>query len=97
MVYFAKGKQHLIDESTTAHTSGTLMKEKNSRRFGDSMKARPVTSLAMIVLPTIILAFVHITVTPLKEMFAIEPLLMYTWYLVGAIIGVIKWKMTRIV
>ena len=82
MVYFAKEKQHLIDESTTAHTSGTLMKEKNSRRFGDSMKARPVTSLAMIVLPTIILAFVHITVTPLKEMFAIEPLLMYAWYIV---------------
>lgn len=97
MVYFAKEKQHLIDESTTAHTSGTLMKEKNSRRFGDSMKARPVTSLAMIVLPTIILAFVHITVTPLKEMFAIEPLLMYAWYLVGAIIGVIMWKKTRVV
>ena len=44
------------------------MKENNSRKFGDSMKARPVTSLAMIVLPTIILAFTHITVIPLKEM-----------------------------
>ena len=73
------------------------MKEKNSRRFGDSMKARPVTSLAMIVLPTIILAFVHITVTPLKEMFAIEPLLMYAWYIVGAIIGIIMWRKMRIV
>ena len=97
MVYFVKGKQHQIDESTIAHTSGTLMKEKNYRRFGDSMKARPVTSLAMIVLPTIILAFVHITVTPLKEMFVIEPLLMYAWYLVGAIIGIIMWRKTRIV
>jgi len=97
MVYFAKEKHHLIDESTTAHTSGTLMKEKNYRRFGDSMKARPVTSLAMIVLPTIILAFVHITVTPLKEMFAIEPLLMYAWYIVGAIIGIIMWRKMRIV
>ena len=73
------------------------MKEKNYRRFGDSMKARPVTSLAMIVLPTIILAFVHITVTPLKEMFAIEPLLMYAWYIVGAIIGIIMWRKMRIV
>jgi hypothetical protein len=73
------------------------MKEKNYRRFGDSMKARPVTSLAMIVLPTIILAFVHITVTPLKEMFAIEPLLMYAWYIIGAIIGIIMWRKTRIV
>jgi hypothetical protein len=61
------------------------------------MKARPVTSLAMIVLPTIILAFVHITVTPLKEMFAIEPLLMYAWYIVGAIIGIIMWRKMRIV
>ena len=97
MVYFAKEKHHQIDESTTAHTSGTLMKENNSRRFGDSMKARPVTSLAMIALPTIILAFVHITVTPLKEMFAIEPLLMYAWYIVGAIVGIIMWRKTRIV
>jgi len=73
------------------------MKENNYRRFGDSMKARPVTSLAMIVLPTIILAVVHITVTPLKEMFAIEPLLMYVWYAIGAIIGIIMWRKTRIV
>ena len=97
MVYFAKEKHHQIDESTTAHTSGTLMKENKYRIFGDSMKARPVTSLAMIVLPTIILAFVHITVTPLKEMFAIEPLLMYAWYIVGAIIGIIMWRKMRIV
>jgi hypothetical protein len=73
------------------------MKEKNYRRFGDSMKARPVTSLAMIVLPTIILAVVHITVTPLKEMFVIEPLLMYAWYIVGAIIGIIMWRKMRII
>ena len=73
------------------------MKEKNYRRFGDSMKARPVTSLAMIVLPTIILAVVHISVTPLKEMFVIEPLLMYAWYIVGAIIGIIMWRKMRII
>ena len=73
------------------------MKENNYRRFGDSMKARPVTSLAMIVLPTIILAVVHITVTPLKKMFAIEPLLMYVWYAIGVIIGIIMWRKTRIV
>jgi len=73
------------------------MKENNYRRFGDSMKARPVTSLAMIVLPTIILAVVHITVTPLNEMFAIEPLLMYVWYAIGVIIGIIMWRKTRIV
>ena len=97
MVYFAKGKHHQIDESTTAHTSVTLMKENKYRIFGDSMKARPVTSLAMIVLPTIILAFVHITVIPLKEMFAIEPMLMYAWYAMGVIIGIIMWRKTRIV
>lgn len=97
MVYFAKGKHHQIDESTTAHTSGTLMKENKYRIFGDSMKARPVTSLAMIVLPTIILAFVHITVIPLKEIFAIEPMLMYAWYTMGVIIGIIMWRKTRIV
>ena len=73
------------------------MKENNSRKFGDSMKARPVTSLAMIVLPTIILAFTHITVTPLKEMFTVEPKLMYAWYIMGVIIGIIMWKKTRLV
>lgn len=73
------------------------MKENKYRIFGDSMKARPVTSLAMIVLPTIILAFVHITVIPLKEIFTIEPILMYAWYAMGVIIGIIMWRKTRIV
>ncbi len=73
------------------------MKENKYRIFGDSMKARPVTSLAMIVLPTIILAFVHITVIPLKEIFTIEPILMYAWYAMGLIIGIIMWRKTRIV
>ena len=73
------------------------MKEKDSRKVGDGMKARPVTSLAMIVLPTIILTFTHITVTPLKEMFAVEPKLKYAWYSMGIIIGIIMWKRTRIV
>jgi hypothetical protein len=97
MVLFARVKSLQIDESTVAHPSVTLMKEKNSRKFGDSMKARPVTSLAMIVLPTIIMAFTHITVTPLKEMFVVEPKLMYAWYIVGIIIGIIMWKKTRLV
>lgn len=73
------------------------MKEKNSRKFGDSMKARPVTSLAMIVLPTILFAFTHITVTPLKEMFIVEPRLMYAWYVTSIIIGIIVWRKTRVV
>ena len=97
MALFAKAESRLIDESSATHPSVTLMKEKDSRKFGDSMKARPVTSLAMIVLPTIILTFTHITVTPLKEMFAVEPKLKYAWYSMGIIIGIIMWKKTRIV
>lgn len=97
MALFAKAESRLIDESNSTHPSVTLMKEKDSRKVGDSMKARPVTSLAMIVLPTIILTFTHITVTPLKEMFAVEPKLKYAWYSMGIIIGIIMWKKTRIV
>lgn len=86
-----------IGESTLAQHTVTLMKENNPTKFGASMKARPVTSLAMTALPTILLVFIHITVTPLKQMFEVEPKLMYAWYLMGFIAGFISWKKTRTV
>ena len=61
------------------------------------MSARPMTARAMFILPLLIVGFSHITVTPLKEMFEVEPRLMYTAYAIAIIIGFVLLKKTRVV
>lgn len=58
---------------------------------------RTATARGIAVLPLLLLAATHFTVTPLKEMFEVEPKLMYGWYAIGIILGVILFRRTRTV
>ncbi len=58
---------------------------------------RTVTARGIAVLPLLLLAVTHFTVTPLKEMFEIEPILMYGWYAIGIVLGVVLFRRTRTV
>ena len=58
---------------------------------------RTVTARGIAVLPLLLLAVTHFTVTPLKEMFEIEPRLMYGWYAIGIVLGVFLFRRTRTV
>lgn len=53
----------------------------------DSLSSRSVAFL-----PLILLAFIHVFVTPLREIFKIEPLLMIPYYAVGGAIGFLIYR-----
>ena len=59
------------------------------------MAVRRSTSLGMFSLPILIAIGIHTTVTPLKEMISIEPLIGVALYLFATIIGVILYMNTR--
>ena len=58
---------------------------------------RRFTARGIAVMPLLLLAATHLTVTPLKEMFEVEPSLMYGWYGIGVVTGVILFRRTRTV
>lgn len=58
---------------------------------------RTFTARGIAILPLLLLAFTHFTVTPLKEMFEVEPRLMYGWYAIGIVLGIILFRRTRTV
>ena len=46
-----------------------------------------LSTRSVAFLPLVLLIFIHVFVTPLREVFKIEPLLMIPYYAVGAVIG----------
>ena len=58
----------------------------------DSLSSRSVAFL-----PLVLLAFIHVFVTPLREIFKIEPLLMIPYYLVGIGIGLFVYRKSFVV
>lgn len=58
----------------------------------DSLSSRSVAFL-----PLVLLAFIHVFVTPLREIFKIEPLLMIPYYLVGTGIGLFIYRKSFLV
>ena len=52
------------------------------------MSQKSLSSNSVSVMPVLLLGFIHVVVTPLREIFSIEPLLMVPYYLFGLLIGV---------
>jgi hypothetical protein len=58
---------------------------------------RTATARGVAVLPLLLMGVTHFTVTPLKEMFEVEPNLMYGWYGISIVLGVVLFRKTRTV
>ena len=48
-------------------------------------------------MPVLLLGFIHVFVTPLRDIFDIEPLLMIPYYLLGVFVGVIIYRRSNVV
>ena len=57
-----------------------------------SLSARSVS-----VMPILLLGFIHVIVTPLREIFAIEPMLMIPYYLLGLLMGIFIYRKSNTV
>lgn len=61
------------------------------------MVDKSLSSKSVSVMPVLLLGFIHVFVTPLRDIFDIEPLLMIPYYLLGIFIGVIIYRRSNIV
>ena len=53
---------------------------------------RSAVSKGVAALPLLLMALIHMTVTPLRDMFKIEPALMYGWYAIALALGLVLWR-----
>jgi len=56
------------------------------------MANKSLSARSVSVMPLLLLGFIHVIVTPLKEVFAIEPLLMIPYYLTGLLMGIFIYR-----
>jgi hypothetical protein len=61
------------------------------------MVEKSLSSKTVSVMPVLLLGFIHVFVTPLRDIFDIEPLLMIPYYLFGVFIGVIIYRRSNVV
>ena len=53
---------------------------------------RSAVSKGVAALPLLLMALIHMTVTPLRDMFKIEPALTYGWYAIALALGLVLWR-----
>lgn len=53
---------------------------------------RSATSKGIAALPLLVMSMIHVTVTPLRDMFKVEPLLMYFFYAGALGVGIFLWR-----
>lgn len=58
---------------------------------------RTAIARGIAALPLLLMGVTHFTVTPLKEMFEVEPILMYGWYGISIVLGILLFRKTRTV
>jgi hypothetical protein len=75
----------------------TYLSGRLKRGMSTMASERTATARGIAVLPLLLMGVTHFTVTPLKEMFEVEPNLMYGWYGISIIIGVVLFRKTRTV
>lgn len=60
-------------------------------------ESRGVTNRSLSVLPLLVMGASHFSLPPLQTMFELEPRLMYGWYLVAVVIGVVVYRRSGVV
>ena len=57
-----------------------------------TMVEKSLSSQSVSILPILLLGFLHVIITPLREVFKIEPLLMVPYYLTGVLVGIFIYR-----
>ncbi len=62
-----------------------------------TMVEKSLSSQSVSFLPILLLGFLHVIITPLRDVFKIEPLLMVPYYLVGTLVGIFIYRKSNTV
>lgn len=96
MVWFGKGVPRRIVDAFK-QLMPTYLSVVWKRMSFTMAKERSVTARGVAILPLLLMGAVHLSVTPLRQIFEIEPLFMYTWYGIAAALGFVLFRKTRTV
>tara|TARA_B100001540_G_scaffold204458_1_gene180132 strand:- start:1541 stop:2500 length:960 start_codon:yes stop_codon:yes gene_type:complete len=58
----------------------------------NDMVEKSLSAKSVSIMPIMLMGFVHVIVTPLRDVFSIEPLLMIPYYLFGIFLGIIIYR-----
>ena len=61
------------------------------------MQDKSLSAKSVSVMPVLLLVFIHVIVTPLRDIFSIEPMLMIPYYLTGVLIGIFIYRKSNTV
>ena len=75
----------------------TYLNSRLKRGMSTMVSERTATARGIAVLPFLLMGVIHLTVTPLKKMFEMEPMLMYGWYAISFVLSVLLFRKTRTV
>ena len=87
---------NLVLSTIENQKTGTL---NNNAQFQEmsTMVEKSLSSQSVSILPILLLGFIHVIITPLREVFKIEPLLMIPYYLTGVLIGIFIYRKSNTV
>ena len=95
MDFFAKAEHPVTDDAKAIHSMATYLSGQLKRGVSTMATERTATARGIAVLPLLLMGVTHFTVTPLKEIFEVEPNLMYGWYGLSIVIGIVLFRKTR--
>ena len=75
----------------------TYLSGRLKRGMSTMASERNAIARGIAALPLLLMGVTHFTVTPLKEMFEVEPILMYGWYGSSIVLGILLFRKTRTV
>ena len=58
---------------------------------------RRFTSRGVSILPLLLMGVTHLSIPPLQSMFELEPMLMYGWYAIAVVLGLLLFRRSRVV
>ena len=75
----------------------TFLSVVGKRKVLTMVEERSATARGIAILPFLLMGAVHLTVTPLRQIFDLEPLIMYAWYGIAVVLGIVLFRKTRTV
>ncbi len=60
-------------------------------------ETKGLTSRSLSALPLLLMGVTHLSLPPLQSMFSLEPMLMYAWYAVAVLLGVVLYRRSGVV
>lgn len=73
------------------------MSHEQEQGLNSMVEARRQTSRGLTVLPLLLMGATHLSIPPLRAMFEIEPRLMYGWYGIAIILGIVLFRKSRVI